>query len=59
MKRKGEFIFKIVGAMSTAIIFSLFIWAVFAFYQLTSLRFFDPEYLGPIGVNGGSSPHLN
>ena len=58
MKRKEEFIFKIVGAMSTAIIFSLFIWAVFAFYQLTSLRFFDPEYLGPHWGEWGIQPPL-
>ena len=42
---KSHAIIKIVGAISTAIMFSLFIWAVFGVYQLAALRFFDPAYL--------------
>ena len=45
MKKKYDRIFRILGALSTAIIFSLFIWAAFGFYQLVSLRFFDPGYM--------------
>ena len=42
---KSHATIKIVGAISTAIMFSLFIWAIFGFYQLVSLRFLDLEYM--------------
>lgn len=42
--KKTEYVIRILGAISTAIMFSLFVWFALVISQLPSTGFFNPEY---------------